>query len=755
MDIRYVSHPLIKPDTVEQRLYQLTLAGSALKSSCLVVLPTGLGKTIISLLVLVSRLEKGKILFLSPTKPLVEQHASFLKEILLLPAEEIVMFTGSTPPSRRSLLWHTARIVVSTPQVIENDLLSKRVSLAEISHITFDEAHRAVGNYAYTYIAEKYFQQAKEPLVLGITASPGSEADKIQEVCENLHISKVEVRTETDPDVKPYIFPKDIEWKSVQVPVEIKGLGVSMERVLTDRLHKLSQLGFIPTNQKRLTKRELLDLQARLQSKLRGFPDQKAFQGISLLAEVFKVSHAIEIAETQGMAALAKYFERLGNEARSRGGSKAAKRLMEDPNMRLALRLHAECREHPKINLVKETVSQQLKANKDSKVIVFTNYRDTAELVVDSLNSVEGVKAVRFVGQQSKYKDSGLTQRQQVDILQKFRDGEYNTLVATSVAEEGLDIPSTDLVLFYEPVPSEIRSIQRKGRTGRRHAGRVVVLVARGTKDEAYYWSSNHREKRMFREIKNLQDESEIREAASRSEIKDHPKAEMPDSEQKKLLDFEGSVRIYVDPREVRSRVFRLLEESGCEVVLKSLEIGDYVLSDRVCVERKTAEDFLSSFLDSDRDLFRQMSDLARTYNRPLLILEGEGLYSARQVHPNAVRGVLASIAIDFGVPIIFSRDEEDTASILGIVAMREQSEGRRSLSSHGKKSALTLKEQQEYLISSIPNIGLSVARNLLRHFGSVRRVLNASFEELLVVDLVGPKTAERIREVASGEYKG
>src|SRR4030065_354671 len=249
----------------------------------------------------------------------------------------------------------------------------------------------------------------------------------------------------------------------------------------------------------------MLDRQGRLQSQLRSSPDQKIYQGISLLAEVFKVSHAIEIAETQGVSALEKYFERLTNEALSKSGNKTAKSLMEDLSMRQAVHHLAGCNgNNPKLGIVKELVEKQVAGAPNSRVIVFTNYRDTAELVTETLKEVPGVKPVRFVGQASKYKDTGLTQKQQVEILQKFRDGEYNTLVATSVAEEGLDIPATDLVVFFEPIPSEIRSIQRKGRTGRKHAGRVVILMAKGSKDEAYHWSSNRRERTMLSSMKNM-----------------------------------------------------------------------------------------------------------------------------------------------------------------------------------------------------------------------------------------------------------
>ncbi|HLB71328.1 MAG TPA: DEAD/DEAH box helicase [Candidatus Methanoperedens sp.] len=752
-DVQYINHPLIKPDTVEQRLYQLSIAGEAVKKSTLVVLPTGLGKTIVALFVMVSNLSKGKVLLLSPTKPLVEQHAAFLKSALTIMPETIVLFTGTTPPGKRASMWETAQVVVSTPQVIENDLLGKKIDLENVSCIIFDEAHRATGDYSYVYIAEKYMQQNKEPLVLGITASPGSDPAKIQEVCANLHIAAVEIRSDSDPDVRPYIFDKDVEWIYVPIPVEIKSLKQPMDKVLADRMNKLRELGFISPYQTKLSKREMLDLQARMQSRLGSAPDQKVYQGISVLAEIFKISHAIEIAETQGVSALSRYFERLENEARSKSGSKAAKRLMEDMNMRQAVHHLAGCNDNnPKLNVVKQLVQKQISENPQSRVIVFTNYRDMAEHVTESLKDVEGIKPVRFVGQASRYRDTGLTQKQQVGIIQKFREGEYNTLVATSVAEEGLDIPATDLVVFFEPIPSEIRSIQRKGRTGRKHAGRVVILMAKGSKDEAYHWTSNRKERSMIRTMKNLN-----------NELEDNTNGGQQGDGQKKLLDFplhkmpeqkSGGLKVLVDQREIRSPVAKILERLGIDVELRTLEVADYVVSDRLGIERKTVEDFLSTLMDG-RDLFGQISDLARTFERPLLIIEGEGLYTARQINPNSIRGVLSSIAIDFKVPIIFSTDEEDTAALINIMAKREQNDEKREFSTHGKKTSMTLKEQQEYVISSLPEIGPAVARNLLKHFGSVEKIMAASREELMEVGLVGPKTADRIKEVVSCEYKG
>ena len=677
-------------------------------------------------------------------------------------------------------------------------------------HITFDEAHRSVGNYAYVYIAEKYQSQAKDPLVLGITASPGASSEKIEEVCRNLSTSNIQVRTDDDPDVKPYVHYRDLEWRHISVPVEIKGLKDSMQRVLDNRVEQLAKLDFIDPNRKYLNKRELLDLQSRLQSGLRSGPDQRVFKAISLVAEILKVSHAIEITETQGPEALAKYFERLEHEAGSKSGSKASRRLVEDVHMRQAMYALKELDvTHPKLEIVKDIVSGQLRNNPDSRVIIFTNYRDMSELVTKNLEGVDNVRPVRFVGQASKYKDTGLTQKQQVEILDKFRSGEYNALVATSVAEEGLDIPATDLVLFYEPVPSEIRSIQRKGRTGRSHAGKVVVLVAKGTKDEAYYWSSRRKEKTMNSKIRQLGD---TRNAQPLGETPGIPGTGMPGTPgtlvtlgtvlpgtseqsgitglpgtpenpenpgipgipeqsemlagvqeqlaekagQKQLLDYSGEkLQIYVDRREIRSGVARALESAGNDVILTTLEVGDYIVSDRVAIERKTDMDFLDSIIDKDRNIFGQLSDLARTYDRPVLIIEGDNLYTARQIHPNAIRGVLASIATGFGIPIISTRDAEDTAALIQVIAKREQVDEKRTPSLHGRKTAMTLSEQQEYIISSISNIGPVAARKLLQHFGSVESVMRAGQDELMEVESIGPKTAQRIREVVGSVYKG
>ena len=138
------------------------------------------------------------------------------------------------------------------------------------------------------------------------------------------------------------------------------------------------------------------------------------------------------------------------------------------------------------------------------RAIVFTQYRDTARHIVDILNS-NNITAARFVGQAKKDGDVGMKQEEQAQILEAFRRGEFSVLVATSIAEEGLDIPEVDLVIFYEPIPSEIRYIQRRGRTGRRSSGSVIILAAKDTIDERYLNASKRRIEKMNQALSDYQ----------------------------------------------------------------------------------------------------------------------------------------------------------------------------------------------------------------------------------------------------------
>ncbi|MHC3436591.1 DEAD/DEAH box helicase [Natrialbaceae archaeon A-gly3] len=805
-EVPSIEHPLIAPDFLERRLYQLKLAGTAANDHTLVCLPTGLGKTTVSLLVTARRLEEvgGKSLMLAPTKPLVSQHADFYREALQIPEEEIVVFTGDVSPEDRAALWEEATVIMATPQVIENDLVGSRISLAEVTHLTFDECHRATGDYAYNYIAERYHADATDPLVTGMSASPGGDEEAILEVCENLGIHEVEVMSEEDADVSEFTHETDVEWERIELPEEVLEIRDVLNEVIRDRLEKLKELGIADSIQPDQSQKELNKMRTQLQ-RLIGNDQSKGYEGMSIHAEVMKLRQAVTLVETQSVEALRRYFERQRNQARTSGASKASQRMVSDPRVREAMgKSESFDQLHPKYRKTRMLLAETLGLEGGERVIVFTESRDTAEALTDFLSESFDVR--RFVGQGDREGSDGMTQKQQQEVLDNFRAGEFEVLVSTSVAEEGLDVPEVDLVLFYEPVPTAIRSIQRKGRTGRQSKGRVVVLLAEDTRDEAYFWISRRREKEMESELRQLKgvadeieeelDDSQRSLSAFDTGAKVNGGAEKPgdggevssgsegvagqpgleefvdmegdaeleadgpedaDSVEPPTPDEEaGTIEIVADQREMDSDVPReLSRREDVEIRLETLAVGDYVLSDRVVVERKSAADFVDSLVGGDRSAFEQVGAMARHYSRPIVIVEGEGVYEQRDVHPNAIRGALSSLAVDFGASVLRSESEADTTELLGVIAGREQQTSSRTVSVHGEKGTKTLGEQQEYVVSSIAEIGPVTARSLLEEFGSVEAVMIASEEELQDADGVGAVTAERIREVIGSDYTG
>jgi ERCC4-related helicase len=502
----YFEHPLIKGQSVQLREYQVELARRASRSSTLLVLPTGLGKTVVAVMVVAEVLQRkgGKALLLAPTRPLVEQHKGTLEA--LIEGKSVGMMTGEVDPLERELIFKEKDIVVSTPQVVANDLRQGRVDLKDVSLIVFDEAHRAVGNYAYVRVAKEY--QQYDGLVLGMTASPGSDKGKIKEVCQNLNIKEIEVRTERDPDVARYVQSVHMDWVEVELPPEMKRIAAAVQALYEDYLKELVGLGVVDQDRV-LNRRYLLEMAATWQARLRGGEKSRTlYKAISSQAKAVKVEHALDLVETQGMSALKAYLERLREEAASDEGSKASRDIVSSDRFQEIWEMtQAAKAEHPKLSRVMGVVARQVGESPSSRTLVFTHYRDTCELVASKLSKVEGARVAKLVGQTDRKGEKGLRQKEQVGVLDRFRKGECNVLVATSVGEEGLDVASTDLVVFYEPVPSEIRSIQRRGRTGRSRAGKVVILITKGTRDEAYYYSSLGKERAMRRRLESMKEE--------------------------------------------------------------------------------------------------------------------------------------------------------------------------------------------------------------------------------------------------------
>ncbi|MBS3815270.1 MAG: DEAD/DEAH box helicase family protein [Hadesarchaea archaeon] len=741
--LQYVDHPLIKSEEVEARVYQQVILNTATQANTLVVLPTGLGKTQVGIMLAAHRLSEikdSKILMMAPTRPLVLQHEETFRESFDLPEEDFQVLTGKTPPTQRKEAWSSAKIFFATPQIVERDLISSRFSINDFSLLIFDEAHRAVGDYAYTFIAEKYMKSSENPLILGLTASPGGAKNRIEKIKSNLFIEETEVRSENSSDVKPYVQPVEIERRMLELPEPVAKIKNFLEKQLKDHLKTLKKCGFLDSIQK-VGKRELLKVQKKIRRKMNELgpsPPRRVYTGSMAQAAAFRLSHAIELLETQGLSSFCNYLDKLKEKSKSSGSPKAVKKLVNDSRMKKVFRLAESCRgrvDNPKLDEAKKIIKNQVSDSPDSRTIVFTHYRDSATQLVESLKDVEGVKIERFVGQADRGKDKGLSQKEQEQILDKFREGKINVLVSTAVGEEGLDIPNVDLALFYEAVPSGIRSIQRRGRTGRKRPGRAVALLMKGTRDEAFYWSAIHKERRMRKALDNQSKKQDI------------------EKNQKTLKEFEGEeMKIIVDHREASSKVVRELSRLDMDIDMQQLDVGDFILSERVGVERKTTSDFLSSMMEGR--LFDQAKNLTETFDCPILVLEGSDLYSERKVHPNAIRGALASLTIDYRISIIPTKNEKMTAKLLSVIAKREQEGEEKEIPIRGGKKALTLTDQQKFIIEGLPGVSAVLAKRLLNHFATVERVVKASEEDLKEVKGIGSEKAARIKKVLTSEYK-
>lgn len=756
----YIDHPLIKSNAIEARLYQQVLAADVLKKgNTMIVAPTALGKTIVATLVAADRLEKvknSKILVLAPSKPLAIQHESTFKEFLTVPCSSI---TGAVKTDERVKRWEESQIICATPQTVESDLLKGRYSLKDVSLVVFDECHHGVGSYSYVYLASRYVKESKFNLILGLTASPGSDKEKIKEVCDNLYIQSIVVKTEEDNDVRPYFNPVAIDWVRVKMSSELEKIKTHVDKALKIRLKGLKNMGVIRTVS--VNKLDILKARGRVQSAIARSvnPKKECFQAISILSAVINIQHSQELIETQGVVTFNKYVARLRKKK-----TKAAKSLIQDPNFGKAIYLAREAEkhglEHPKLKKVTDIIKKELGQNgqtklqsdryvkdadqKSSKIMVFTQYRDSLEMIHQKLEK-EGIKSAKFFGQASRDGEKGLTQKEQKEIIKAFKIGEYDVLLSTSVAEEGIDIPAVDLVILYEPVPSEVRMIQRRGRTGRKCSGRVKVLITNGTRDEGYYWASVNKERRMKHQLIDPDVLEELNSnAIERMENEKRVKVLDPTPKKEELP------VVFADTREGNSKVIRHLSEMEIDVKVQAMAVGDYQVSDEVVIERKTAKDFVDSIVD--KRLFKQARSLMEEFKRPLIILEGDDLYNG-MINPNAIRGSIASIALDFGISIIPTRNAQDTAAMIKRIAIREQSGEKTPIQIRTDKKPVNLWEQQLFIIESLPNIGPVNAKNLLEHFGTVANIINASESQLQEVEGIGKKTAANIRKVVDSKY--
>jgi ERCC4-related helicase len=510
---RFIVHPLIKNNSIESRLYQNIIFNLSKDKNSLIVLPTSLGKTVISALICAEILynyKQSRILIMAPTRPLVLQHLLSFSSFLKVLDDQKILVTGKISPSTRKMVWDnkTIKLIFATPEVIRNDLNESRLNLKDFGLIVFDEAHRAIKDYAYTLISKKYMEQSSNPLIVAMTASPGSDTIRIQQICNNLYIEHIEYRNEEDTDVKPYVNPIELKWEFLELSEKYRQIILLFKSMLQEKLRWLIFRGLIKKNNiDYVFKRDLLELAEMLQRNLKfTLNEEKGPLYLALLNQSAALSlmYCIELIESQGPFSLKTFIKRMES---SEG--KAHSLILKDPRMKDIFKLLENITEHPKLIYILDLCKKEkldtsatknpnvlLNDSMSSQILIFSHYRDTATHIVDELNKT-GIKSFRFVGQSTRDNDIGMNQNEQSVILDSFRKKEFNVLVATSIAEEGLDIPEVKLVIFYEPVASEIRHIQRKGRTGRKSSGNVIILAAKDTVDMRILFASKRRMEKM------------------------------------------------------------------------------------------------------------------------------------------------------------------------------------------------------------------------------------------------------------------
>lgn len=495
-------NPLVRSSQLEKREYQVSIAEAATKQNVLAVLPTALGKTEIAALAAAHFLQNHwdmKVLVMAPTRPLVAQHYERFLRLLRVKEEHTRVLTGETNPAQRMHEWTGgARLFFSTPQTFLNDY-EQGLDLSRFSFMVMDECHRSRLRYAYTRIADAYMRECQHPIILGLTASPGATRERIAGICSALKIGRIEARTEEDPDVRPYVHPIELEWKKVELPREYSELCSALRNMELKKIEALKKRGRIPKPASAVGRGDLVDLQRRLVAEAKSHGT--LWPAVMLAAEAVQMSYLRELLGSQGNEAALAFIKRM----RSSGKRTHKMVLAELDSMGFEVKV-AALEDHPKIPALKEILTSQILQSPESRILVFNQYRDSIQHIVSVLKG-EGINVERFVGQADKSGSEGMSQEEQLQILEKLKIGDLQALVLSSVGEEGLDIPSADLVIFYEPVPSEIRFIQRRGRTGRVRVGKAIVLVAEGTADSAYMWVSLRKAKKMGEIMGKLESE--------------------------------------------------------------------------------------------------------------------------------------------------------------------------------------------------------------------------------------------------------
>ncbi|KAH8910774.1 P-loop containing nucleoside triphosphate hydrolase protein [Coniochaeta sp. PMI_546] len=494
------------------RDYQFSIVKTGLFNNTLVSLPTGLGKTFISAAIMLNFYrwtQKAKIVFVAPTKPLVSQQVEACLNIAGIPRSETTLLTGETPPVLREGEWESKRLFFMTPQTLINDLSKGYADPKSIVLLVVDEAHRATGDYAYVKVVEFIRRFSRSFRVIALTATPGSKVEAVQQVIDNLEISHVEIRTEESIDIRQYVHSRKEDIVTLEPSDEILRIQELFSKALKPFVDKLSQQNiYWGRDPMSLTTFGLRKTQEAWMSG----PGRHANQGLRFATHaVFSMlqglAHSIKLLNYHGIQPFYDNLKDFRSEVEERGdkGPKMKNQLLKDPNFQEMMSTIEKWLKlpnfigHPKMTYLCDTLLNHFMdagQGSSTRAIVFSEYRDSAEGIVRALNVHKPlISAAVFVGQADSKRSEGMKQKQQIETIERFKTGGFNVLVATSIGEEGLDIGQVDLIVCYDASSSPIRMLQRMGRTGRKRAGKIVLLLMRGREEEKFAESKDNYEK--------------------------------------------------------------------------------------------------------------------------------------------------------------------------------------------------------------------------------------------------------------------
>ena len=514
------SHPAIDigearhwvyPTNYEVREYQRSISEQCLFSNTLVCLPTGMGKTLIAAVVMHAFYRwypTGIIVFMAPTKPLVSQQVKACHNVMGIPEHDTARMEGSVSTERRRELWMTRRMVFCTPQTFQNDIRSGNCPARRVVCLVVDEAHKATRGYAYTNVVQDLEGYGAKFRILALSATPGSDVKKVQAVINNLRISRFEFRTEDDPDIRPYTFQRNVEIVKVE-----EGSGPSIIATLKQQVDAMMRPILVRLHQYNMI--ESPDLAGAniflLEEARRGLIGATSGAGYPLdgaicrkiECDISDLSHMLECRRVIGNADLQE-LNRVIQSIDAPGSDRVVSALTATPAFRKISEILRKtqnnglsiAKQTPKITKLKNILTLHFREchmeSKSTRAIIFAQLRNTVQLIVSELAECDGIFPHEFIGQASKGATSdaeavkGLTQQRQQEVLSQFNKGEYNVLVATSIAEEGLDIAEVDLIIFFDIVSSPVRLVQRMGRTGRKRDGRILMLLSGAAEVDKY-----------------------------------------------------------------------------------------------------------------------------------------------------------------------------------------------------------------------------------------------------------------------------